>query len=374
MLSLTIVRSVKCQDGKTLRGREFHKKVLRHFPLAPRLQRMFDSKEVVEEAQWHKLKWRPKEKDMSHPADGEVWQAFDREYPDFANDARNIRLGLATDGFNPFGNMNTKYSMWPIIVMPYNLPPWACMEESNFLMTLLIPDPSSPSKDFDVFLEPLVEDLLELWKGILTYDALSGKMFNLRAAILWCIHDYPALATISSRTTKGFFACIHCDKNPLSYSLRNKIGYFGHCRFLPSGHHLRKYNEYTGLYDSNDPPESFSKEELQSELEKVRDIRPGKQQAPKKRKRSDLDQNEKKIWKRRVCLWNIEYWKNLKLRHNLDVMHIEKNICENLIGTILSIPGKTKDTVKARLDLKDLGVKKELHLIDEGNSYRMPHA
>jgi hypothetical protein len=55
-------------------------------------------------------------------------------------------------------------------------------------------------------------------------------------------------------------------------------------------------------------------------------------------------------------------------------MHIEKNICENLIGTILSIPGKTKDTVKARLDLKDLGVKKELHLIDEGNSYRMPHA
>jgi hypothetical protein len=94
-------------------------------------------------------------------------------------------------------------------------------------------------------------------------------------------------------------------------------------------------------------------------LEKVRDIRPGKQQAPKKRKHSD---------------WNLEYWENLKLRHNLDVMYIEKNICENLIGTILSIPGKTKDTVKARLDLKDLGVKNELHLIDEGNSYRMPHA
>jgi hypothetical protein len=55
-------------------------------------------------------------------------------------------------------------------------------------------------------------------------------------------------------------------------------------------------------------------------------------------------------------------------------MHIEKNICENLIGTVLNIPGKTKDTIKARLDLKDLGVKKELHLVDHGNSYRMPHA
>jgi hypothetical protein len=219
---------------------------------------------------------------MSHPADGEAWQAFDIEYPDFANDARNIRLRHATDGFNPFGNMNTKYSMWPIIVVSYNLPPWACMEESNFLMALLIPGPSSPSKDFDVFLESLVEDLLEIWKGIQTYDALSGKMFNLHVAVLWYIHDYLALATISGHTTKGFFTCIHRDKNPLSYSLRNKIGYFGHCRFLPSGHHLRMNNEYIGLYDSNDSPESFSTKELQSELEKVRDVRPNKQQLRRK--------------------------------------------------------------------------------------------
>ena len=180
-------------------------KVLRHFSLVPRLQRMFVSKEAVEETQWHKLKRQPQEKEMSHPADGEAWQDFDRQYPDFVEDARNIRLGLATDGFNPFGNMNTKYSMWPVIVVPCNLPPWACMEESNFLMTLLIPGPSAPSKDFDVFLDPLVEDLLQLWKGVRTYDALAGKMFNLRAVVLWCIHDYPALGTISGRTTRGFF-------------------------------------------------------------------------------------------------------------------------------------------------------------------------
>ena len=72
-------------------------------------------------------------------------------------------------------------------------------------MTLLIPGPSAPSKVFDVFLEPLVEDLLQLWKGVRTYDALAGKMFNLRAVVLWCIHDYPALGTISGRTTRGFF-------------------------------------------------------------------------------------------------------------------------------------------------------------------------
>jgi hypothetical protein len=85
-------------------------------------------------------------------------------------------------------------------------------------------------------------------------------------------------------------------------------------------------------------------------LEKVRNVRPGKQQGSMKRKRSDMD-NDKTIWKRRVTLWDLEYWENLLLRHNLDVMHIEKNICEALLGTILSIPGKTKDTTKSRLDL-----------------------
>jgi hypothetical protein len=86
--------------------------------------------------------------------------------------------------------MNIKYSMWPVFVVPYNLPPWACMEESNFMMALSIPGPSALGKDFDVFLEPLVEDLLVLWKGVQTYDADSRQMFNLHAAILWCIHDY----------------------------------------------------------------------------------------------------------------------------------------------------------------------------------------
>jgi hypothetical protein len=35
-----------------------------------------------------------------------------------------------------------------------------------------------------MFLEPLVEDLLELWSGVRAYDGLSGKMFNLHAAVL----------------------------------------------------------------------------------------------------------------------------------------------------------------------------------------------
>ena len=42
-------------------------------------------------------------------------------------------------------------------------------------------------------------------------------------------------------------------------------------------------------------------------------------------------------------------------------MHIEKNVCDNLIGTILNLDGKTKDNMKARLDLKEMGIRHELH-------------
>ena len=137
-------------------------------------------------------------------------------------------------------------------------------------MALLILGPTCPGKDFDVFLEPFVEDFLDLWVDVCAYDA------NLCAAALWCFHDYPALSTLSRRTTKGYFVCTHCDKHPISYVLRSKIGYFGHYHFLPKGHRMRRNNEFAGLYDSNDPSGEFSIEELLTELEKVKDVRPGK--------------------------------------------------------------------------------------------------
>ena len=44
------------------------------------------------------------------------------------------------------------------------------------------------------------------------------------------------------------------------------------------------------------------------------------------------------------------------------MIHIEKNICDNLVGTLLGIEGKSKDMDKARMDLEDLKIRKELRL------------
>ncbi|KAI5342535.1 hypothetical protein L3X38_010410 [Prunus dulcis] len=65
-------------------------------------------------------------------------------------------------------------------------------------------------------------------------------------------------------------------------------------------------------------------------------------------------------WKKKSIFFDLEYWKYLPVRHALDVMHIEKNVCDSIIGTLLEIPGKNKDGIAARLDLLNMGVKTDL--------------
>ena len=48
------------------------------------------------------------------------------------------------------------------------------------------------------------------------------------------------------------------------------------------------------------------------------------------------------------------------MQHCLDVMHIKKNVSENVIGTIINIPGKSKDGLNARKDLDNMGIRSEL--------------
>ena len=44
--------------------------------------------------------------------------------------------------------------------------------------------------------------------------------------------------------------------------------------------------------------------------------------------------------------------------HNLDQMHIEKNVFDNIFWTLLNIDGKGKDNLNCRLDLQEMAIKK----------------
>ena len=80
-------------------------------------------------------------------------------------------------------------------------------------------------------LEPLVEELRELWDvGVQAYNASSKKVFQLRAALMWTINDFPAYADLSGWSTKGELACPSCAVETDSLYLINghKFCYMGH--------------------------------------------------------------------------------------------------------------------------------------------------
>jgi len=80
------------------------------------------SSKIVEHMRWHASK-STNEDILKHPRDSKAWETFDLKHPQFASYPRNVRLGLATNGFNPYDNLSTSYSIWPVVLIPYNLPP-----------------------------------------------------------------------------------------------------------------------------------------------------------------------------------------------------------------------------------------------------------
>ena len=77
-------------------------------------------------------------------------------------------------------------------------------------------------------------------------------------------------------------------------------------------------------------------------------------------------------WTKRIILWDLPYWRHQLLRHNLDVMHIEKIFSKNILHIVMDVPGKTKDNVNARLDLEALCAREELHIRtrENGNPFK----
>ena len=86
------------------------------------------------------------------------------------------------------------------------------MKEPFLIMSLLILGPNSPRKDIDVYLQPLIDKLKELWEnGVQAYDASSGEKFQMHAAVLWTINDFSAYGNLFGWSTKGYMACPVCN-------------------------------------------------------------------------------------------------------------------------------------------------------------------
>ncbi|WVZ49234.1 hypothetical protein U9M48_000608 [Paspalum notatum var. saurae] len=149
---------VQNEDGEKVTT-DIAQKQLCSFPLEPRFKQLFLSKKTCEPMRWTKEGVRAKPGFMAHPADSDAWKALVEFDPEFGRDARNIRFGLATNGFTPFGQSAASYSCWPVFAIPYNLPPSMCMKYEFMFLCLIIPGPKHLGIKLNVMLQPLIKEL-----------------------------------------------------------------------------------------------------------------------------------------------------------------------------------------------------------------------
>ena len=65
-------------------------------------------------------------------------------------------------------------------------------------LTCVIPGLKNPKANIHVYLQPLIDDLKTLWnEGVQTYDISKKENFQMRAALMWTINDFPAYGMLS---------------------------------------------------------------------------------------------------------------------------------------------------------------------------------
>lgn len=152
------------------------------------------------------------------------------------------------------------------------------------------------------------------------------------------ISDWPGRGSLSG---ENIAVCSHCLSETCSLWLKNghKKCYMGHRRFLEPNHEFRFDAEsFDGFEEHREPPVPLSSHDI-SVLTKDMKTTYGKlqQKSSRKRHRNQVDENDASmqqdtsIFRKRSCFFQLPYWETLLLRHNLDPMHIEKNVFENMV-------------------------------------------
>ncbi|KAL9683796.1 hypothetical protein QQ045_021221 [Rhodiola kirilowii] len=220
------------------------KKTLKYFPLTPILQRLYMSPDIVAHMRWHALKNVEDPDYNRHPADGESWQLFDKEYTEFST-------------------------------------------------------------------------------------------------VISTISDFPGLGMLGGLKTKGYKACPLCLDDIDATHLTGRMSYQGHRRWLPRDHDWRfvahRFNE---KFESRYPPPPLVGPDIFNVI--MSHEYPTLSLHPQFKARGNIE----RLCRTHVSIfYELPYWKSFSHPY---VIHIEKNVFDNIFGTILGIEGKTKDDIKAR--------------------------
>jgi hypothetical protein len=72
------------------------------------------------------------------PVDGSALKYIEEKWPIFKEEPHNVRLSLAVDGVNPFGELHSTYSVWHVFVINNNLPPWMSIKREHTMLAMIV--------------------------------------------------------------------------------------------------------------------------------------------------------------------------------------------------------------------------------------------
>jgi len=139
------------------------------------------------------------------------------------------------------------------------------MKRKFIVMPVLIQGPKQPGNDIDVYLRPLIEELILLWSeiGVRVWDEYKQEHFYLRALLFMTINDWPALSNLSGQTNKVYNACTHC------FAERScTLGIVGF--FLSITQLEKKGKHFKGKADHRCKPRNRTREDI---FEMVKDVK-----------------------------------------------------------------------------------------------------
>ena len=76
---------------------------------------------------------------MRMPADGSAFKAIEETWSHFNEEPSNLKLSLVADSVNPYGDMRSVYSVWPIFFINNNIPPWMSIKREHIMLSMIVP-------------------------------------------------------------------------------------------------------------------------------------------------------------------------------------------------------------------------------------------
>jgi hypothetical protein len=119
-------------------SKKVSRKFLCYILIIPCFQWLFRCQSIAQFMDFHS-KNRSRENVLRMPANGFALNYIKETWPFFKEEPRNVRLSLVVDGVNPFGELCSMYSMWPVFVINNNHPPWMSIKREHTLLAMIVP-------------------------------------------------------------------------------------------------------------------------------------------------------------------------------------------------------------------------------------------